>query len=163
MDRRHFITLSAGTIGLALMVQSVGAQELNAQQKASTIQIKLTSVYVDDQDKALKFYTEVLGFMKKHDVPVGPARWLTLVSPHEPDGTELLLEPLGLSAAKTYQKALFDAGVPFTAFLAADVQKEYERLSALGVKFRMKPMKMGLTTATHFEDTCGNLIQLFQP
>jgi RNA polymerase sigma factor (sigma-70 family) len=127
------------------------------------MKIKLTSVMVDDQDKALMFYTEVLGFVKKRDFPAGTGRWLTVVSPAEPDGTELLLEPMGFSPARTYQAALYRAGIPFTAFLAEDVQREYERMRRLGVKFRSPPTKAGPTTIAVFDDTCGNRIQLFQP
>ena len=126
------------------------------------IQIKLTSVMVDDQDKALKFYTEVLGFVKKKDIPMGEFKWLTVVSPEGPDDIELLLEPMGFPPAKIFQKALFEAGVPLTAFAVDDTQKEYERLKTLGVAFTQEPTKMGPTTIAVFNDTCGNLIQIFQ-
>lgn len=126
------------------------------------MQIKLTSVMVDDQEKALKFYTEVLGFVKKRDLPVGPARWLTVVSPEGPDDVELLLEPLGFPPAKVFQKALMDAGIPWTAFAVKDTRKEYERLKGLGVAFTTGPTDMGMTTVAVFNDTCGNLIQIFQ-
>ena len=126
------------------------------------MRIKLTSVYVDDQDKALKFYTEVLGFVKKRDIPVGKARWLTVVSPEEPDGTELLLEPSDNPATKTFKKAVFEQGIPFTAFAVEDVQWEYERMKKLGVVFSMKPTNTGPATVAIFDDTCGNLIQLYQ-
>jgi len=126
------------------------------------IRIKVTSVYVDDQDKALKFYTEVLGFVKKRDIPVGKFKWLTVVSPAEPDGTELLLEPSDNPATKTFKKAIFDQGIPFTAFAVDDVRREYERMKSLGVVFRTEPTKMGGATVAVFEDTCGNLIQIFQ-
>src|SRR5215813_5145285 len=126
------------------------------------MKIKLTSVLVDDQDKALKFYTEVLGFVKKHDIPMGEARWLTVVSPEGPGDVELLLEPMGFPPARTYQKALFEAGIPYTSFAVDDIQKEYERLEKLGVVFRTKPTKMGPVTVAVIEDTCGNLIQLTQ-
>lgn len=162
MKRRTFITHSAGALGLAALAQSAPAQESSDQQKAMMIRLILFSVYVPDQEKALKFYTEILGFVKKQDIPVGGARWLTVVSSHEPDGTELVLEPLGLQPARVFQKTLFDMGVPFTAFLVGDIQKEYDRLTGLGVKFRMKPIKIGSQTVANFEDTCGNLIQLFQ-
>jgi catechol 2,3-dioxygenase-like lactoylglutathione lyase family enzyme len=126
------------------------------------MKIKLTSVMVDDQDKALKFYTEVLGFVKKNDIPMGEARWLTVVSPEEPDGVELLLEPMGFPPAKTYQKALFEAGIPSTSFAIDDIQKEYERMQKLGVIFKTAPTKMGPVTVAVFEDNCGNLIQMAQ-
>lgn len=127
------------------------------------MRIALTSVIVDDQAKALAFYTEKLGFIKKLDIPMGGEhRWLTVVSPENPDGPELLLEPMGFPPAVPYQKALFDAGIPLTAFAVADTHKEYERLKALGVVFRSKPAAMGPTVTATFEDTCGNLIQIYQ-
>lgn len=128
----------------------------------STPMIKLVSVMVPDQDKALEFYTKVLGFVKKEDVPAGGARWLTVVSPDEPDGTELVLEPAGFEFARTYQKALFDAGLPWTTLASPDVEKEHARLTRLGVVFRMKPRKKGPTSVAVFDDTCGNLVQIFQ-
>ena len=124
--------------------------------------IKLTSVMVDDQDKALKFYTQVLGFVKKKEIPIGEHKWLTVVSKEEPDGVELLLEPMGFEPAKTYQKALFDAGIPLTAFNVEDIEKEYERLTGLGVSFSMEPTPMGPAKLAVFNDTCGNNIQLVQ-
>ena len=124
------------------------------------MKIKLNSVLVDHQDKALKFYTEVLGFIKKTDTP--EFKWLTVVSPEEPDGTALLLEPIGFPPARTYKKALFDAGIPLTAFAVEDIQKEYERMKKLGVVFKSEPTKMGPTTQAIFDDTCGNLIQIYQ-
>jgi predicted enzyme related to lactoylglutathione lyase len=126
------------------------------------MKIRLTSVMVDDQDKALTFYTEILGFIKKTDVPIGEHKWLTVVSKDEQDGVELLLEPMGFPPAKVYQKALFDAGIPLTAFHVDDIQKEYDRLLARGVKFSMKPTSMGPATLAVFEDTCGNNIQIVQ-
>jgi len=126
------------------------------------MKIKLTSVLVDDQDKALKFYTEVLGFVKKRDMPVGDFKFLTVVSPEEPDGTELLLEPNENPAAKTFQKAIFEQGIPLTAFAVEDIQKEYERMKRLGVVFTQEPTKMGPVTQAVFDDTCGNLIQIYQ-
>lgn len=126
------------------------------------MKIKLSSVFVDDQDKALKFYTEVLGFVKKTDVPVGQYKWLTVVSPEEPDGTELLLEPSDNPAAKTFKKAIFEQGIPLTAFAVEDIQAEYERLKKLGVRFTMEPTKTGPTTIAVFDDTCGNFIQIYQ-
>jgi len=126
------------------------------------MKIKLTSVMVGDQSTALTFYTEVLGFVKRKDIPVGEYRWLTVASPEAPDDIELLLEPMGFPPAKAYQQALFEAGIPLTAFAVDDIQKEYERMKKLGVVFRSEPTKMGPTTAAVFEDTCGNLIQLYQ-
>ena len=126
------------------------------------MKIKVTSVMVGDQDRALKFYTEKLGFVKKTDIPLGEHKWLTVVSGEEPDGVELLLEPLGFAPAKVYQKALKDAGIPLTMFQVDNVQSEFERLEKLGVKFSMKPTQMGPTTLAVFDDTCGNNIQLVQ-
>jgi len=126
------------------------------------MKIKVTSVMVDNQDKALKFYTEKLGFVKKTEVPLGEHKWLTVVSGEEPDGVELLLEPMGFQPARVFQKALKDAGIPLTAFHVDNVQREYERLEKLGVKFSMKPTQMGPTTLAVFDDTCGNNIQLVQ-
>jgi catechol 2,3-dioxygenase-like lactoylglutathione lyase family enzyme len=126
------------------------------------MKIKLTSVMVDDQDKALAFYTDVLGFVEKHNIPMGGAKWLTVVSPDAPDGVELLLEPTGYPFAKAFQKALFDAGIPLTAFAVDDVQREYERLQVLGVAFRAPPAQMGPTVVAQFDDTCGNYIQIYQ-
>lgn len=128
------------------------------------IMIKLTSVMVDNQDKAEKFYTEILGFQKKQDIPMGEARWLTVVSPAEVDGTELLLEPMGgLAEAASFQRALFDAGIPTTAFAVDNIATEYERMKALGVEFQGEPStpEYGLSVVV-LNDTCGNLIQLFQ-
>jgi catechol 2,3-dioxygenase-like lactoylglutathione lyase family enzyme len=128
------------------------------------MKIKLTSVPIDDYDKALKFYSEILGFVKKRDIPLGEgARWITVVSPEEPDGTELLLEPnADYPAMKALKEALVDDGIPFTAFEVDDVQEEYARLKQLGVAFTMEPTNMGMTTAAVFDDTCGNLIQIYQ-
>jgi catechol 2,3-dioxygenase-like lactoylglutathione lyase family enzyme len=126
------------------------------------MQIKLTSVMVDDQEKARKFYTEVLGFVVSKDIPIGEFKWLTLVSPEGPSEIELLLEPMGFPPARPYQKALFDAGIPLTAFAVADTQKEYERMKKLGVVFTKEPTNMGPTTVAVFDDTCGNLIQIYQ-
>ncbi|QOT00366.1 VOC family protein [Brevibacterium sp. JNUCC-42] len=126
------------------------------------MKIKLTSIFVDDQDKALTFYTEVLGFVKKNELPAGEFKWLTVVSPEGPDDIELLLEPLGHPAAKTFQKEMFEAAIPLTAFAVEDIHKEYERMKKLGVVFKTKPIDMGGTAIAVFNDTCGNLIQLFQ-
>ncbi len=128
------------------------------------MKIKLTSVSIDDYDKALKFYTEVLGFVKKKDIPLGSgARWITVVSPEDPDGTELLLEPnADYPAMKALKEALAKDGIPFTAFQVDDIQKEYARLKKLGVEFTMEPTNMGMTIMAVFNDTCGNLIQIYQ-
>jgi len=126
------------------------------------VKIKLASVIVDDQDRALKFYTEVLGFVKKRDMPAGEFRWLTVVSPDDPDGTELLLEPNDNLAAQTYQKTIFEQGIPLTAFATDDIQKESVRMKKLGVKFALEPTNMGPVIQAVFDDTCGNLIQMYQ-
>jgi len=126
------------------------------------MKIKVTSIMVDDQDKALKFYTEKLGFVKKTDIPLGEHKWLTVVSGEEPDGVELLLEPMGFAPAKVFQKALKDAGIPLTMFNVNDLQSEYERLEKSGVKFSMKPTRMGPATIAVLDDTCGNNIQLVE-
>lgn len=124
------------------------------------MRINLASVLVDDQDKALRFYTEILGFVKKTDVPVGEARWLTVVSPDDPDGTELLLEPDAHPAAKPFKQALVDDGIPYTSFAVDDVKAEYDRLRALGVRFTQEPLEMESVTTAVLDDTCGNLIQI---
>jgi catechol 2,3-dioxygenase-like lactoylglutathione lyase family enzyme len=128
------------------------------------IKIKLTSVSIDDYDKALQFYTEVMGFQKKRDIPLGEgARWITVVSPQEPDGTELLLEPNAqYPAMKALKEALVKDGMPFTAFQVDDIQEEYERMRNLGVEFTMEPTNLGAATAAVLNDTCGNLIQIYQ-
>jgi len=126
------------------------------------VKISMTSVLVDDQAKALKFYTETLGFVKKTDVPAGEFRWLTVVSPEGSADVELLLEPNEHPAAQVFQKAIYDDGIPATAFESADVRAEYDRLKELGVVFRSEPKQEGPTTAVTFDDTCGNLIQLYQ-
>lgn len=126
------------------------------------MKITVCSVFVDDQEKALRFYTEVLGFVKKTDIPVGKFKWLTVVSPEAPDGPELLLEPNDNPAAATFQKAIHDQGIPAMTFSVDDVAKEYARLKALGVTFRMEPTKAGPATIAAFDDTCGNRIQIHQ-
>ena len=126
------------------------------------MQIIVISIFVQDQDKALEFYSETLGFVKKQDVPVGEFRWITLVSPEDQDGTELLLEPNDHPAAREYQKKIFADGIPATMFGVADVRKEYKRLMKHGVKFTMEPTEMGEVTIAVFDDTCGNLIQIVQ-
>ncbi|GGW95000.1 VOC family protein [Streptomyces lomondensis] len=124
------------------------------------MRIHITSVFVDDQEKALRFYTDVLGFVKKHDVPMGTDRWLTVVSPEDPDGTELLLEPSGHPAVPPYKTALVEDGIPAASFAVDDVRAEFERLRGLGVRFTQEPLEMGPTTAAVLDDTCGNLIQI---
>ncbi|KQX14883.1 bleomycin resistance protein [Streptomyces sp. Root431] len=125
------------------------------------MKIHLTSIFVDDQAKAERFYTEILGFVKKHDVPLGETdRWLTVVSSEEPGGTELLLEPAGHPAVKPYRDALIQDGIPLAQFAVDDVRAEYERLSGLGVRFTQEPLEMGPVTTAVFDDTCGNLIQI---
>ncbi|MFI1252728.1 VOC family protein [Streptomyces netropsis] len=125
------------------------------------MKLHLTSVFVDDQAKALQFYTEILGFVKKHDVPLGgQARWLTVTSPDEPGGTELLLEPAGHPAVKPYRDALVKDGIPLAQFAVDDVKAEYKRLHGLGVRFTQEPLEMGPVTTAVFDDTCGNLIQI---
>jgi catechol 2,3-dioxygenase-like lactoylglutathione lyase family enzyme len=124
------------------------------------MRINLASVLVDDQEKALKFYTDVLGFVKKADVPLGEARWVTVVSSEEPDGTELALEPDEHPAARPFKRALVDDGIPFTSFAVEDVNAEYERLRASGVQFTQDPLEMHSVTTAVFDDTCGNLIQI---
>jgi catechol 2,3-dioxygenase-like lactoylglutathione lyase family enzyme len=124
------------------------------------VRINVTSVLVDDQEKALKFYTEVLGFVKKADVPVGDALWLTVVSPDDPDGTELLLEPDGHPAAGPFKQALVEDGIPFTSFAVDDTSAEYDRLREKGVRFTQEPVEMDSVTTAVLDDTCGNLIQI---
>jgi catechol 2,3-dioxygenase-like lactoylglutathione lyase family enzyme len=126
------------------------------------MKIVVTSVLVDDQEKALRFYTDVLGFEKKHDIPMGPARWLTVVSPGASNGVELLLEPDHHPAAKPFKKALVEDGIPFTSFGVEDVQAEYDRLCNAGVHFTQPPVPMGPVTTAVLDDTCGNLIQIAQ-
>jgi len=127
------------------------------------VRIHLTSVLVDDQAKALEFYTGTLGFAKKADVPLGEHRWLTVVSPDDPDGVELVLEPDGHPAARPFKAALMADGIPWTAFQVSDVQAEYERLRGLGVTFTQEPTDLGPVITAVLDDTCGNLIQLMQP
>jgi catechol 2,3-dioxygenase-like lactoylglutathione lyase family enzyme len=124
------------------------------------MRIVVTSVYVDDQSAALDFYTHVLGFEKKQDIPLGESRWLTVVSPDDPDGVELLLEPAGHPAVGPFKDALAEDGVPFTTFQVEDCQREFERLKGLDVRFIQEPTKMGPVTTAVLDDTCGNLIQI---
>lgn len=126
------------------------------------MKIVVTSIFVQDQVKALEFYTEKLGFVKKEDVSAGEFRWITLVSPEDPDGTELLLEPNDHPAAKEYQRKIFADGIPATMFGVQDIRKEYKRLLEKGVKFTMEPTEMDEVTIAVFDDTCGNLIQIVQ-
>ena len=126
------------------------------------MRITHASVFVSDQDKALKFYTETLGFVKKHDVPVGKFKWLTVVSPDDPEGTELLLEPNDNPVAQAYQKGIFDQGIPAASFGVTDIRAEYEKLKSLGVAFTMEPIEVANVTIAVFDDTCGNLIQVVQ-
>jgi catechol 2,3-dioxygenase-like lactoylglutathione lyase family enzyme len=126
------------------------------------MKIVVTSVLVDDQEKALRFYTGVLGFIKKNDIPMGQFRWLTVVSPGDANGVELLLEPDQHPAAKPFKQALVEDGIPFTSFGVEDVQAEYDRLLKAGVFFTQPPMAMGPVTTAVLDDTCGNLIQLAQ-
>ena len=124
--------------------------------------IIVTSLFVDDQDKALKFYTDVLGFVKKHDVPAGNFRWITVVSKNNENGTELVLEPNDNQAAQDYQNSLLQQGIPATMFGVNDIGKEYERLKSHGVEFTMEPTAAGDIKLAMFNDTCGNLIQLIE-
>lgn len=128
------------------------------------MRISLTSIPIDDYDKALKFYTEVMGFLKKRDIPLGGgARWITVVSPEDPDGVELLLEPnADYPAMKALKEDLVRDGIPYTAFQVDDVQQEYERLRKLGIEFALEPTNVGMTTAAVLHDPCGNLIQIYQ-
>ena len=126
------------------------------------MKIKLTSAFVDDQEKALKFYTDVLGFVAKQDFPVGQFKWLTVVSPEEPEGAELLLEPSDNPAAGTFTQALFDPAIAAASFAVDDIHAEYGSLKGLGVDFRIEPTEMGSTTVAVFDDTCGNLVQIYQ-
>ena len=127
------------------------------------MEIRLASITVDDQEKALRFYVDKLGFVKDNDIPMVEFRWLTVSAPEGAAGVELVLEPLAFPPAVTYQRALYEAGIPATAFITRDIHAEYARLSALGVIFRGEPASMGPITACMFEDTCGNLINLVQP
>ena len=127
------------------------------------MRIKLSSIFVADQTRALKFYTEILGFVKKHEIPVGEFSWLTVVAPDGPDELELVLEPNANPAARTFQESLFQQGIPITAFEVDDIHAEYSRLKRLGVVFTAEPTSAGPVIVAIFADTCGNLIQLYQP
>ena len=124
------------------------------------MKIAMTSVLVDDQEKALRFYTDVLGFLPKHDVPLGEHRWITVVSPGDPDGVELVLEPDSHPAVRPFKQALVADGIPYTAFAVDDVHAETARLKAAGVTFTQEPLTMGPATTAVLDDSCGNLIQL---
>lgn len=127
------------------------------------MRIRLTSIMVDDQSKALRFYTEILGFRKKHEIPLGEFKWLTVVSPEGPDDLEFSLEPNANRAGRTFQEAMFAQRIPLAAFEVSDIEKEHARLTAQGVAFTSAPTKMGPVTIAVLADTCGNLIQLYQP
>ncbi|HEY1341105.1 MAG TPA: VOC family protein [Bryobacteraceae bacterium] len=127
------------------------------------MRIKLTSIMVENQDKALKFYTHVLGFRKKHEIPVGEYKWITVTSPEGPEDIELSLEPNANPAAKTFQQAMFAQKIPLAAFEVGDIAQEFARLKGLGVQFIREPTRMGPVTIAIFSDTCGNLIQIYQP
>lgn len=126
------------------------------------IKLYVTSVPIEDQEKALDFYTRVLGFIKKKEIPLGDHKWLTVVSPAEQSGVELLLEPMGFEPTKSYQQSLKEAGIAWTSFAVDDIQKEYERLSNLGVEFSMAPTDAGTVKIAVLDDTCGNYVQLMQ-
>jgi catechol 2,3-dioxygenase-like lactoylglutathione lyase family enzyme len=134
----------------------------HAPGEETGMKIVVTSVLVDDQEKALQFYTDVLGFKKKTDIPMGEARWLTVVSPQDPDGTELLLEPDAHPAARPFKNALVEDGIPYMSFGVDDVKAEFSRLQDRGVRFTQEPLEMGPVTTAVFDDTCGNLIQIAQ-
>jgi catechol 2,3-dioxygenase-like lactoylglutathione lyase family enzyme len=127
------------------------------------MRIRLSSIVVDDQDKALRFYTEILGFQKKHEIPMGPYKWLTVISPDGPNEVELSIEPNANPAAKTYQEAMFAQKIPLAAFETSDIDADYKRLSSLGVVFLSEPKQAGPVKIATFSDTCGNVIQLYQP
>src|ERR671911_3136207 len=148
------------TVGTLALAQRV-VEQAQAERR-SRMRIVVTSVFVEDQEKALCFYTEVLDFQKKTDVPVGEYRWLTVVSPEEPNGVELLLEPSEHPAVKPFKQALVEDGIPFTSFGVEDVEAEHARLEGLGVKFTQPPTAFGDVTTAVFDDTCGNLIQIAQ-
>ena len=141
-------------------LREIGERWPQRRRRARPMRINVTSVFVDDQAKALAFYTDTLGFVKKTDMPAGAARWLTVVSPDAPDGVELLLEPNAHPAAQAYQQALVADGIPATSFAVDDVQAEFDRLSAAGVTFTQPPTEMGPVTTAVLDDTCGNLIQI---
>jgi catechol 2,3-dioxygenase-like lactoylglutathione lyase family enzyme len=155
----NFVTLQNGPLEIR-----VADRHSNPHERIAKMKIALASVSIDDYDKAVKFYTEVLGFILKRDIPLGSgARWITVVSPEDPDGTELLLEPnADYPAMKALKEALMKDGIAFTAFRVENVQNEYERLKKLEVEFTMEPTNFGMSTAAILNDTCGNLIQIYQ-
>jgi catechol 2,3-dioxygenase-like lactoylglutathione lyase family enzyme len=126
------------------------------------VKISVTSVFVDDQDKGLAFYTGTLGFLPAADVPLGEHRWITVVSPEQPDGTQIVLEPAAHPAVGPFREALVADGIPFTSFAVEDVRAEYDRLTGLGVEFTQPPVEAGPVITAVFDDTCGNLIQIAQ-
>lgn len=148
--------------GSSLLGSDDGDTESSADKVRSNMKIKYASVFVNDQSEALEFYTKTLGFVEKAHIPLGEFKWLTVVSPADPDGTELLLEPNANDAAKTFQQAIFEQGIPATLLVVDEIQKEFERLTALGVKFTVEPTDVGGATIAIFDDTCGNLIQIAQ-
>jgi catechol 2,3-dioxygenase-like lactoylglutathione lyase family enzyme len=156
-----------GSVQVSLVKQRATRSDLAALvegkcDKEQLMRIHLSSMMVDDQEKALRFYTGVLGFVIKHDIPLGEYRWLTVVSPEDPDGTELVLEPDEHPAAKPFKAALVEDGIPFTSFAVRDVAAEHNRLEALGVRFTQQPTDLGTVITAVFDDTCGNLIQIAQ-
>lgn len=151
-------SLRSGNIGICYKMYCPS----QANERHYMLRIILTGVLVDDQQKALEFYTDVLGFQVKHDVPVGVNRWLTVVSPDDPDGVEFLLEPNDNPASSTFQQAIFEQGIPAHMFGVDDIESEVERLKELGVEFFMEPTDAGQVTIAIFNDTCGNLIQIMQ-
>jgi len=172
MDKKYIIGFLLGvfiTIGIFFLLpdnsriaqrSEISDTQTSKQLNRASMKIKIASIFVDNQEKALKFYTEKIGFIKKDDIPVGEYKWLTVVSPDAQDGMELLLEPNAHKAAKDFQKAIFSDNIPATILFVDDIQKEYERLKELGVEFTTVPTKMGTVTIAVFNDTCGNLIQL---
>jgi len=144
------------------MMLMPGVGIARGSKEGATMKIKLCSLLVENQDKALTFYTDKLGFVKKQEVPAGEFRWLTVVSPEDPDGTELSLEPNVNPAAKTFQKAMFGQGIPFTAFAVDDIERTHETLTARGVRFHSEPKSIGPAKLAVFDDTCGNLIQIYE-
>src|SRR5262245_30250872 len=151
-----------GRVYFSRSFSSPRSGKLARRDEEVAMRIKLTSIMVDDQDRALRFYTDVLGFQKKHEIPVGEYKWLTVVSPEGPDDIELSLEPNANPAAKMFQESMFRQSIPLAAFEVTDIQADYERLHRQGVAFTREPTKAGPVTIAVFADTCGNLIQLYQ-
>ena len=152
------LLLFVGGIAVGLAVQMAIAQS----QNSNIVRVNHVGIAVPDLDEAVTYYTETLGFQKKHDFPLGKHRWLTVVSPEDPDGTELVLEPDEHPAAKPFKSALVEDGIPFTSFAVRDVAAEYERLQSLGVNFTQRPVDYGTVITAVFDDTCGNLVQIAQ-